>query len=571
MVDTILRDQRQRRLSSLKNERQSFDAHYKDLSRFVQPRRGRFHTQNRNKGNVGTRYNDIINSTATKALRTSKTGLFSGVASPSRPFFHLETEDPGLREFGPAKIFLKEVERLFQNILAASNFYNMTPTMFGELLLFGTGAMSHFNDFENVAQFYTHTVGSYWISQDSRYNVNTFAREWEMTVAQMFDQFGNTGGGADNSHISPAVRLAYDNGNYDNWFPVKQLIQPNELFEEGSQLAKKFKFKSVYWEEGMHDPNKSLHEGGFRLFPVYAPRWDLASEDIYGTDCPGMTALGDIKQLQEEERKKARAIAHMADPVLRGPPSLKNTPINALPGGTNIYDAGEGKMKLEPVFQVDPRLQELRADMDAVERRIDQAFFVDLFRAISDMEGVQPRNQLELSQRNQERLLELGPVLERLHGEFLALVIDRLWDQAINAKILPPMPPALSEQIVRPKFISTLAQAQRSVETNNIERMFQFGGMLVQSGYEAATMKLDPLQAIDEYADAIGVTPTIVVSDETVQAQLKAKAAAEAQERQLAMMAQTAAAAKDASGVDVGGGETLTGALSQRALEQTGE
>ena len=151
------------------------------------------------------------------------------------------------------------------------------------------------------------------------------------------------------------------------------------------------------------------------------------------------------------------------------------------------------------------------------------------------------------------------------------LVIDRLWDQAFAAQILPPLPPALSEQIVRPKFISALAQAQRSVETGNIERMFQFGGMLVESGYEQATMKLDPLQAIDEYADAIGVTPTIIVPDETVAAQMKARQAKEDQERQLAMMAQTASAAKDASGVDVGGGETLTGSLAKRALAQTGE
>ncbi len=571
MAHQTKKDQRQKRLASLKQERNSFDAHYKELSRFVQPRRGRFHTQARNKGSQGTRYNDIINSTATKSLRTSKTGLFAGTASPSRSFFHLETEDPELREFYPVKIWLKEVERLFQNILAASNFYSMTPTMLGELLLFGTGAMSHFNDFENVAQFYTHTVGSYYISQDSRYQVNTFAREWEMTTAQIFDQFGNRGGGANNKHISPAVNLAFDRGNYDIWFPVKQLIQPNDLFDEDSKLARKFRFQSVYWEEGMNNPDAQLHQGGFRLFPVYAPRWDLTGEDIYGTDCPGMTALGDIKQLQEEERKKARAISHMADPPVTGPPSLKNTTLNALPGGSTIYEVGENKQKLEPLFQVDPRLQELRADMEAVERRIEGAFLSDLFRAISSMEGVQPRNQLELSQRNQERLLELGPPLERLQGEFYELVIERLWDQSLEARILPTMPPALRNKTVKPKFISTLAQAQRSVETGNIERVFQFGGMLVESGYEVATMKLDPLQAIDEYADAIGVTPSIIVPDDVVEKQLAAKAAQEAQERQVAMLAQTAAAAKDASGVDVGGGETLTGSLAKRALKETGE
>ena len=42
----------------------------------------------------------------------------------------------------------------------------------------------------------------------------------------------------------------------------------------------------------------ALGISGYDEFPGMAPRWHTNSGDIYGTQCPGMDALGDIKQLQ---------------------------------------------------------------------------------------------------------------------------------------------------------------------------------------------------------------------------------------------------------------------------------
>jgi len=42
MADQIRRDRLDRHLAQLKIERESFISHYKDLSTFVKPRRGRF-------------------------------------------------------------------------------------------------------------------------------------------------------------------------------------------------------------------------------------------------------------------------------------------------------------------------------------------------------------------------------------------------------------------------------------------------------------------------------------------------------------------------------------------------
>jgi hypothetical protein len=491
----------------MKTERQSFIQHYKDLAELVMPRKGRFFTENRNRGDK-RQYNKIINSVATQALRTASNGMFSGVSSPSRPWFVSETDDMDLMEFGPVKIWLNDVDLLFRNILSRSNFYNMMPVKLMEVLLFGTGAMSHVDDAETLARFYTHTAGSYMIGQNDRYLVDRFAREIEMTTSQLVNQFGL-------ENVSATVKSHFERGEFHKWHKVRQLIEPNPAFDEDALDSQFKRFRSTYWEVGSADRKKKLSVSGFDEFPVYVTRWSVTGEDIYGTDCPAMTSLGDIRGLQIEERRKAQAIDKFVNPPLQGPPSIRNIPVQSLAGGLNIYEAA-GTQTLAPVYQVDPRLNELRADMAAIENRINQAFFVDLFLAISNMEGVQPRNQLELSQRNQERLLQLGPVLERLQSEFLDPMINRLFAQAIRADILPPIPEELEGTELNIRYVSSLAQAQRAVASGPIERLAGFVQVMAQT-HEDVIDKFDADQAVDEYAELTGVIPTIVVPDDAVQ------------------------------------------------------
>lgn len=517
------------RLGGMRGERQSFISHYRDLSEYVMPRRGRFTASDRNKGDK--RHSNIINSHATQAHRIARAGIFAGTMSPTRPWFNLVTPDPELMEFEPVRVWLADQERLLRAIFTSSNLYNMAPVLLGELLLFGTGCMTHVDDFHDVARFYTHTVGSYMIAQDERYVVNTLVREFQRTTEQMVKQFGL-------ENVSREVKTAWDKGNYDLWFDVVHFIEPNPNEDAGKLSADGKPFRSVYYEPSERDKDKTfLGISGFDEFPAYCPRWDLTGEDIYGTDCPGMTSLGDVKGLQIEEKRKAQGIDKMVNPPLRGPASLRNVPISSLPGGATLYDTPNAQNLLSPIYQVNPQLNELMNDIDKVERRISTAYFTDLFNAITNMEGIQPRNQQEILQRNEERLLQLGPVLERVHGEFLARLIDRTFNQAVRAELVSPAPEELQGQELDIRFISSLAMAQRAVAIGGIERLATFVSGLAGGGFEQALDKFDADQAVDEFANAIGVPPKIVVPDEEV-----AEIRAQKQAQQQAMMAQQAAA-----------------------------
>ncbi len=546
-----------RRFGSLKTEYSSFRSHHKDLSDMVRPRRGRFTLEDRNKGDISKhRANSIINSRAGWALRTATAGLLAGTMSPARPFFAFETEDPDLMKFGPVKDWVAGHERLLRKILNQGNFYNMAPLMISELLLFGTGCMTHVEDMADIARFFTHTAGSYMISQNDRYRVDTIAREFQMQTGQMVKMFGIDA-------VTASVRGAWNKGDYDTWHTVRQLVEPNPN-EDLRRANSKFKpFRSVYFE-----PSESelglLSTKGFDRFPAYCPRWETTGEDIYATDCPGMTALGDIKSLQVAEKRKAQGVDKMVNPPLQGPPSLATIPVSSLAGGLTIYQSSGEQGSLKPIYQVEPRVNELRADIGAIENRIDKAFFVDMFLAISQAEGVQPRNQLDLMQRNEERLLQLGPVLERVHNEWLDDMIDRLSEQAMQRGLVPEAPEALQGKKLKLRFISSLAMAQKAVAVQSIERTAGFVGQLAAIKPEALD-KFDADEAINTYGAAIGAPSEIILGDDEVQAIRQQRAEAEAKAQQAAMdqqIAETTAigagAAKDLASADTSGKNALT-------------
>lgn len=549
-LDPNKRDYYNTRLSALRTERESFIGHYKELSQFISPRKGRFTITDRNKGDK--RYNNIINSRATWAHKIARAGMFAGTMSPARPWFKLGTPDPDLEEFQSVKFWLEAVQRLLLRIFEDSNLYQKAPTMIGEVLQFATGAMFHDNDFNDVARFYSFTAGSYYVDQNDREEIDTLVREFEWTALQIVSRFGY-------DNCSQTVKTAYDNGNYSQWYPVVHFIEPNNQAKRNARLARDMRFRSVYYEPSHIDETKNLflRRSGYKRFPAYCPRWDTTGSDIYGTDCPAMSALGDIKQLQSEEKTKGQGLQKMVNPSLTGPASLQGKPVNSLPGGLTVYDGDDTRQKLRSVYDVRLNFQDLRLDIAEVEKRIEENFFVDMFLAISNIEGIQPRNELDLIQRNEERLLMLGPVLQQLHREFLADLIENTFQQCIDADILPPAPRELQNTDLKVTFISTLAMAQQAVATQSIERVIAFAGNLAAQGWTQALDKVDPDQAVDEYSTAIGAPVRLIVSDDVVQQRRRAAEERQAQQAALAQAQQGADVAKTLGDTNTRGANAL--------------
>lgn len=535
------------RWAQLQNERASWMAHWREISECLLPRSGRFFVTDRNRGDK--RYNKILDNTATRALSVLAAGMMAGMTSPARPWFRLTTSVPELDEAAAVKTWLADVTRLMQMVFAKSNTYRALHAMYEELGAFGTASSIVLPDFGNVIHHYPLTVGEFAISTDYKGTVNTLYREFQMTVAQLVGEFGK-------DKCSPNVQSLFDRGALQQWITVLHAIEPRADRDASKRDSKNMAFRSVYFEQGSDD-SRVLRESGFNEFPVLCPRWMTTGGDMYGNS-PAMEALGDINQLQHEQMRKAQGIDYKTRPPLQAPTDMKNMEVNMLPGGVTYVNAAAPMGGIRNAFEVNLDLSHLLADIQDVRGRIKSSFYADLFLMLANATNPQ-MTATEVAERHEEKLLMLGPVLERLHNEILDPLIEMTFARMVEANIVPPPPEELQGRELNVEFVSMLAQAQRAIATNSIDRFTASLGAVAQIKPEVLD-KFDADRWADTYADALGVDPELIVPGEQVALIRQQRAQAQQAQQEAAMLQQGADVASKLGSIDTSGQNALTDA-----------
>ena len=491
------------RWGHLRSERATWWSHWQEITTYLLPRNGRYFQQDRNKGH--RRHNSIYDNTGTRALRTLGAGMMAGATSPARPWFRLGTNDPDLNKFPPVQLWLADVTERMQLVFTKSNTYRTLHGIYEELGAFGTAGSIVLPDPKSLIHHYPLTVGEYAIAQDYQGRVNTMYREFQKTVGEVVREFGY-------KQCSMSVKNLYDRGSLDQWITLVHAIEPRDDRERDFKKKDNMNmaYKSCYFELG-GEGEEVLRESGYKDFPCVIPRWGIAGGDIYGNS-PGMESLGDIKQLQHEQLRKAQGIDYQTKPPLQVPSYMKNRDVDSLPGGVTFVDGQQGK--IETAFNVNLNLQHLLMDIQDVRQRINSSFYADLFLMLANATDTR-MTATEVAERHEEKLLMLGPVLERLHNELLDPLIDNTFNRMVEANAIPPAPDELQGQELSVEFVSMLAQAQRAIGTNSIDRYVNNMGMVAQMKPDVLD-KFDSDVWADSYADMLGVDPKLVVAGEKV-------------------------------------------------------
>jgi hypothetical protein len=419
--------------------------------------------------------------------------------------------------------------------------------MYEELGAFGTAASIVLPDFDNVIHHFPLTTGEYCIATNYRGEVDTLYREFQKTVHEVVEEFGY-------DKCSPATRRLYDAGTLDVWVTIVHAIEPRSDRDPSKKDSKNMPFRSVYFELN-GEKDKFLRESGFKRFPALVPRWATVGGDIYGNS-PGMEALGDIKQLQHEQLRKAQGIDFKTKPPLQVPSSMKNRDVEAMPGGISYVDMASGGQGIKTAFEVTLDLSHLLADIQDVRQRIQGSFYADLFLMLANQTDSR-MTATEVAERHEEKLLMLGPVLERLQNELLDPLIEMTFDYMLDAGIIPQPPEELQGMDLNVEFVSMLAQAQRAVGTNSIDRFVNGLGAVAAAKPEVLD-KLDADKWADHYADMLGVDPELVIPNEKVQQLRAARAKAQAAAQQMQALEQISGTARNLAGADTGGQNALT-------------
>ncbi|WP_116327659.1 portal protein [Klebsiella aerogenes] len=545
MAETI-KEQLLKQVALLNNDRSSFEPHWLELSDFINPRGSRFLVTDVNRND--RRNTKTVDPTATLANRTLSSGMMSGITSPARPWFKLATPDPDMMDYGPVKLWLEAVQRRMNEVYNKSNLYQSLPLLYSSLGTYSTGAMAVLEDDEDVIRTMMFPIGSYYLANSARGSVDTCYRKFTMTVRQLVMEFGM-------SNVSTSVKGLWESGSYETWIEVIHAVYPNIDRDTGKLDSKNKRVKSVYFEVG-GDNDKLLRESGFDEFPIMAPRWEVNGEDVYGSSCPGMIALGQVKALQLEQKRKSQLIDKATNPPMVGPTSLKNQRVSLLPGDITYIDQMTGQDGLKPAYLVNPNTADLLADIQDTRQMINSAYFVDLFMMLQNI-NTRSMPVEAVIEMKEEKLLMLGPVLERLNDECLNPLIDRTFSIMVRKNLLPPPPDELQGMPLKIEYISVMAQAQKSIGLSSLSSTVGFIGQLAQVKPEALD-KLDTDQAIDAFAEMSGVSPTVIVPQEQVNQIREERAQQQKQQQAMAMGMAAAQGAKTLSEAQTADPSVLT-------------
>jgi len=520
-------------LKGLAHRRTGMDAefaawkpHFEALRENIQPTRGRFSLGDKSGQTLNKK---IIDATARRALRTLKSGLMSGMTSPSRKWFKLGLHDEAAEQDAEVAAYLHHAEKMAYAVLRASNVYRTLDAAYADLGLFGTFGGMIVSDFEDVITTHAFPMGGYRIQEDHRGKTNVMHRDMLQTVSQIVNRFGI-------EQCSTHVQNKWIKNDHYAFVEICHAVEERSGYDPTSPLGAEKQFASLYWEKGQTD--RFLEISGMDHNSILGPRWERLEGEAWGVNSPGMDALGDAVQLQGQHRDKALAIQLQIRPPLQGPAGSSQNFRN-IPGGIttlNVSDLQKGGLR--PAYEARTDIQSLMMDIEETRKRISSSFYEDLF-LMTTMSDRRQVTATEIAERHEEKLLVLGPVLESLDNGLLSPIVEATFLMMQKADLLPPAPESIAGRPIRVEYISLLAQAQRAVGVAAIERTVGFAGSLAQLKPEVLDV-LDGDEILREFSDQIGPPPKILRDKSVVDQQRQANAQAAQQAEQTQMMMENA-------------------------------
>ena len=493
----------------LESQREDWEQAWQDVADYIVPRKGRIHASSGREQVKGAN-GKIIDATASRALRVLAAGMQSGLTSPAQPWFRLRLVDRDLMEYAPVRWWLDDVEARIYNELAHAGFYQSAHSMYAELAAFGSADMYMASDVQRPFSFSCLTCGEYSWAADAHGKIDTVVRKSRMTVRQIAKQFG------ENALSATAKRmLARDPYSF---IEIAQLVFPREgknlVATNGAAPAlkgsKSMPWASIVFELGT-DATTVLHESGFHEFPHLCGRWDVTGTDIYGRS-PAMDAMPDVKMLQEMAKSQLLAVHKVVNPPMRVPAGYKQR-LNLIPGAQNYVNATQ-QDAVSPLYQINPDIQAVTYKIEDVRRGIREGLFNDLFLMFTG-EGRNNITATEVLERSQEKMIMLGPVIERHQTEILDPLLARMLGVLQRSGRMPEAPPELQERELQVEYVSVLAQAQKMSGTNAVRQLTEQVGRLATIA-PSVLDKINFDQCVDELASTSGVSARVLRSDEEV-------------------------------------------------------
>lgn len=540
------------RHDSLKADRANHEAVIQEVLEYVLPRKAEV-TVKRSKGTLDmTKVYDSTPIQANEILAAHLGGLLTNV---NTEWFDLKMKDEALREDHEVKLWLETTKQIMRRYIWDSNFDTQAHELFLDLGSAGTTAMYiEAGPGGRGLRFHTRHISEVVVAENETGLVDTVFRKFSLSARQAKRLFGR--------RISRKVQEQLKKeSTWDQESEYLHVVFPRQDREPGKRDAANKPYASIYIDIA---DEKIVGEGGYDEWPWAVPRWIKLSGEVYGRS-PGMTALPDIRMLNQMMKTIIRAAQKQTDPPLFMPDDGVIKPVITKPSGLNYYDAsrfGQQGMKIDqlPVGRPDigwEMVKETRASIRA-------AFYNDLL----DLQHGPQMTAFETAVRDERQRRVLGPILGRMNSEFLQPLISRVFGLLWRQGAIPKPPSQAEGAEFAVEFTSPIAQAQRQHEAMGYQLVMQEVGALSQLAGPAVLDNYDMDEVARKPVELHGASPTLLRSEEERDKLRQQRAEAEAQQAQLQQAAMQAELAK---GTGEAAKVQAEGAMAQQAATQGAE
>ncbi len=554
-----------KRFAVLDDDRKPIEPKWREVRQFLMPSAGRYLDGDELSGNPENFILDmssIRDASPIKMALTAADGLQSGLSGQATQWFSYYVgsyEDFKEQVSSDVKLWVRNAQECVRDVLGASNFYEEIHQVYLEAICFGTAAMLILSDPISKARYYAATVGSYWLGQNARREVDTMYLRTTYRASDLVRIYGK-------ENCPDEVNDAIGAGFADRCFNVMQCIQPWNHFGNMGRHPE-YLFEDVRFVEGCKANQKVLYRGGYRTKPFVVVRWGAAGGRLYANNCPGFLAIPDVKQLQAETRDYNMGNQWTSNPAWAVAAAQAKNVKGIRPGG--IYEIPGGDPRAAALVPLITPAFNFAESNNSRARLLDRisAHLYNREILLIQSRGGQSITATEVNELKAEKNAVLGPITVRMGTNALIPTLDRTFEIiTVEWHVLAPAPPEIAGKKIQPYFTSDLAKAQRQADIIMAAQVVNQVAA-IQPMYPAIvhTLNFDAIIRLYEKTDALPAE--CFNSPQVVQERLAADAKAQQAQAQQMQQAQAIDMMQKLGNTGVGP-DTALGRVADREGEQ---
>lgn len=441
----------------LYNLNSNYRAYCQELADFFLPRRAWINSIRIQGERV--RFKFLYDSTAILAAREAAHGIHSHLTNESTRWFGLQSTDMKDMKRQDVRLWFRELEDKFLDVLRNTNYYNVQLEDYHGKLVFGSGTYSMLDDAKDVVTYKNMSVENVCRVVDESGRLTEIYVTYRLPARKAFKIFGNNVG---KSVMESLAKQPYKEFEFLHYVAERHDRDPR--YEDSANMP----YKSCW----VNKVDKHLiAESGFMEMPYISDVFYSDSNDPNGFS-PAMDVFPWVKLVNAMSRTVIRAAMKQTDPPLVSPSRGFVLPLNFNPAGMNYRDPKTPKDALQFLMPTGGGRIDIGFDLiKFVTDNIKQGMFLPLFQSLNNI--TKQLSVIEAQHIINQNMAILGPVVGRFDYGTLSPMIFRLYGIMSRNMEIPPPPEVLHGKSFRVMYLGQLAKAQRQAEVGEIQSWLQ--------------------------------------------------------------------------------------------------